>query len=130
MYKMTVQMPNLPKGTKVAIDGLGIFENGYEYDVSAEEAENYRSRNTVQTFHHDDEGNLIVETEIGPTLLQTTKKYDGIDVVKMSSEELEAFKKSVEEDPVVVEPEPATVTPTVVDENQSELPLEIEGDDK
>jgi len=33
MTKITVNLPNRPKGSMVGIPGLGRFENGKEYDV-------------------------------------------------------------------------------------------------
>lgn len=112
MYKMTVQLPNLPKGAEVAIDGLGVFENGYEYDISEEQANTFRARNAAQLFSHDKDGNLEVKTEQGPTLLQAYKKDDGIEVVKMSDTELKAFKQEKDKN----------------EDEQPELPLDNEGD--
>lgn len=80
MYVLKIDFPNLPKGAPVDIDGLGRFENGHEYEISKEEAETYRLQNVTQSFEHDKDGNLLVETKKGPTLLQAFKNNDNVDV--------------------------------------------------
>lgn len=66
-YEMTVDLPNLPKGVLVQIVGLGSFENGNTYEVTAEEARVFRSRHSVGS-------------EQGPTLLQYCKSMHGVEV--------------------------------------------------
>lgn len=48
MYRLTLDMPNSAAGTKVELDGLGIFENGKSYDIKEEDLD-------LQTFlvHHN-----------------------------------------------------------------------------
>lgn len=40
-YTITVDQPNLGEGGKVAIPGLGVFENGKDAEVSDEQAAQY-----------------------------------------------------------------------------------------
>lgn len=80
MYKITLNFPNLAKGAEVQIAGLGVFENGYEYVVSDEEAEAFRVHNqVVSTEVGKDDGSFTTTASPGPTLLQafgTGKKSD------------------------------------------------------
>jgi hypothetical protein len=61
-YVLTVQVPTLRKGAAVQVPGLGEFENGYEYTLTDEQVDSFR------TYNHafDDEGNFV----LGPTPLQ------------------------------------------------------------
>ncbi len=99
MYVLTVDIDTLAKGVPVEVDGLGVFENGYSYDISEEEAEAFRIKGTTQSFSHDKDGNLIVKTEVGPTLLQAAKRKNvPLEVRAMSDEELASFNGEEEEE--------------------------------
>lgn len=79
MYKMTVDFPNLAKGAEVQIDGLGIFENGYEHTISDELAQSYRAAHPKTVDEVDDDGELVErKLEQGPTLLTAFKDSLGI----------------------------------------------------
>jgi hypothetical protein len=66
-YKITFNLPNLPKGQGVAINGLGEFKNGSSYTIDNDQHDQFRAFNSVQV---DDEETGQVVTELGPTLLQ------------------------------------------------------------
>ena len=68
MYTLAVNAKGLSKGTPINIDGLGLFENGKKYEISEEAEEAYRMRHSVQRVEYDDEGNMFVEVELGPSL--------------------------------------------------------------
>ena len=99
MYILEVAMDNLAKGTEVQIDGLGIFKNGSSYEISADAAKEYQSRNAVPSFEHTADGTVVTEMIAGSTLLQDFKKVRGITVRRMSPEEIEAHKKATESEP-------------------------------
>lgn len=44
VYELTVDLPNLPAGHKVQIQYLGEFENGQTYEVTKDEADEFRAR--------------------------------------------------------------------------------------
>lgn len=82
MYKMTVDFPNLAKGAEVQIDGLGIFENGYEHTVEDDQAQDFRNSHSTVEEEHDEEGNVISHTTVpGPTIVQAFKNTEGITVI-------------------------------------------------
>jgi hypothetical protein len=81
MYEITLDFPDRSKGDTVEIDGLGVFENGYSYTVSDEEAEAFRLHHTTQQHEWDKDGNMTTTTEKGPTLLQAFQGNDSVDVV-------------------------------------------------
>lgn len=81
MYKMAVNFPNLTKGAEVQIDGLGVFENGYEYEVSKEDAEAYRTFHSVIVDELDEDGNLVSrKLAPGRTLLDAFSSEEGVQV--------------------------------------------------
>lgn len=53
MYTISIDLPDLPKGTEIDVDGLGKFENGSVNDISDELAESFR-------VHH-----ATIATELG-----------------------------------------------------------------
>ena len=69
--------PDIPKGTEVTIDGLGILVNGETRVVSEEEQEQFRTHK---------KGELVVEIEKGPTISQALKKVRGITTKVVNSE--------------------------------------------
>jgi hypothetical protein len=81
MYKMTVDLPTLPKGEPVQIVGLGTFENKGTYTVTKDQAEYFRSHHSRQIEVRDDTGDVVgSELELGPTLLQSSKNMYGVEV--------------------------------------------------
>jgi hypothetical protein len=80
-YELELDLPGHPKGEGVQIPGLGTFENGSVYEVTEEEAQSYRVYHTRQVQQTDEHGNVLgADTELGPTLLQAFRKYEGITV--------------------------------------------------
>lgn len=106
MYVVTINMPNLDKGEVVEIDGLGLFENGYEYQVGADEADQYRTKHAKQSVSHSDDGVMTVDTTDGETLLQAFKKFKGVDVRKMNADELKDFAQAEKDDEPAVDDSP------------------------
>ena len=41
--KVTVTLPEFPKGKQIGVKGLGLFDNGKEREVTPEQAEAYHS---------------------------------------------------------------------------------------
>lgn len=80
MYTMKIDLPTVAKGADVEIDGLGVFANGSEYEISDEEARDFRAHHTTQSFEHDEDGNLIVTQKQGPTVAQAFRGHKHIDV--------------------------------------------------
>lgn len=78
--------PDIPKGTEVTIDGLGILVNGETRVVSEEEQEQFRTHNSVQHTSYSKKGELVIETEKGPTISQALKKVRGITTKVVNSE--------------------------------------------
>lgn len=80
MYEMKLDFPNLNKGDLVEVDGLGVFENGASYQISEEEAEQYRSTRPTVTTSTSKKGQMTTTSELGPTLLEDYSKHDHITV--------------------------------------------------
>ena len=53
----------------------------------------------MPSFEHTADGTVVTEMIAGNTLLQDFKHVQGITVRRMSSKELEAFKKATEPEP-------------------------------
>ena len=88
MYKMTVDFPNLAKGAEVQIDGLGIFENGFEHTIDAELAQSYRDHHTTIVEDFDADGTIVGRhTEQGPTLLQAFQNHNGITIASSKTKD-------------------------------------------
>lgn len=74
MYKISFDFPNLAKGTELEIGGLGRFKNGGTYEVSDEDAQNFRVHNqhletvVVEPEDDDDEPTERVDIVLGKTL--------------------------------------------------------------
>lgn len=63
-FTVKVDMPNLPKGNKVQVHGLGQFENGKAVKVSDEQAETFRLMNATPQKQPDGSTKM----EPGPAL--------------------------------------------------------------
>jgi hypothetical protein len=83
-YKITLDLPNLPKGQGVAINGLGEFKNGRSYTITPEQHDQFRAFNSVQVDDEENPGQVV--NKLGPTLLQA-RFQDGITVEKITEEE-------------------------------------------
>lgn len=79
-YEIKMDDPALPKGAVVTVDGLGNLTNKETTVVSDEQHEAFRTHNSRQVFEHDENGNMIVTTEKGPTLVQAFKDSKTISV--------------------------------------------------
>jgi hypothetical protein len=80
VYTIDFDLPGTAKGQSVQVAGLGEFENGSSYDVTREEADAFRSYNIRQESHHNEDGQLVTETHLGPTLLQAFEHTEGVTV--------------------------------------------------
>jgi hypothetical protein len=89
MYNITLDFPDRSKGDTVEIDGLGVFENGYSYTVSDEEAAAFRVHHSTQEYEWDSEGNMTTTTQPGPTVLQAFQGNDSVvvEVTKKDDDE-------------------------------------------
>ncbi len=77
MYKLTVNMPNLPKGDDVIIDGLGVFKNGETSEVTAEQAAYFRRHHGGLAWDEAAEADVWKD---GRTLLEASKNMFGVEV--------------------------------------------------
>jgi hypothetical protein len=87
VYRISVDLPNLGKGQTVEIDGLGIFTNGSEGEVTEEQAEAFRVKHQVAKSETDAEGNMHTEVTLGPTVLQAFKGNKYITVARASDKQ-------------------------------------------
>jgi hypothetical protein len=60
-YEIEVNLPNRPKGDKVAITGLGVFPNGKTSPVDDERAHLYQIEHEVR----DEDGKVVVSGALG-----------------------------------------------------------------
>lgn len=122
MYTVQIDMPTLPKGHEVEIDGLGQFENGSTVEVSKEDAEAFRVKHQAVVMTTDKDGNNHIEVFPGPTLLQAFKDNDTI-VVSTSKSKSEDKSKAGETSQTVAKP--------VEDDKSATTTVKTEkGDDK
>lgn len=85
MYSIAIDLPNLPEGGTLIIDGLGEFTNGTTTDVSEEDALSYQSRNAEIESDYDDEGKLHTSLKAGKTLLEVFANHPFIKVTDKSA---------------------------------------------
>jgi hypothetical protein len=89
-YKLRLSLPNIPKGVKVALHGLGEFANKQEHSISDDLADFFRAMNSKQQevadAKPDEEGRVAYETVPGPTLLDAFKNVEGVSVVEVKTE--------------------------------------------
>jgi hypothetical protein len=84
-FKLTIDMPNLGPDDKIAIMGLGEFQNGKSYEVSDELADSFRQAHSSVQDKRGNKGELLgTETVLGPPL----------DEVEMYGVEVEALKET------------------------------------
>ena len=100
MYTIAIDMPNLPKGGKLEIDGLGEFVNGETAEVSDVDADSYQARKATLDQKYDDQGFLHGTLVEGPTLDEVFKDHPYITVTYKA-------------DPVVAKVVPLVVAPVV-----------------
>jgi hypothetical protein len=88
-YKLTVDMPHLPKGDTVTIAGLGEFVNGKSAIVDEEHAEAFRIFHGTSEDHFDETGSQLLFTsrELGPTLLQAASTMYGVEIETYKEED-------------------------------------------
>ena len=84
MYTIAIDLPNLPEGSALEIDGLGEFQNGQTFDISDELADTYQARKAVLVSEYDEEGHLHNSLEAGPTLMEAFADHPFIKVTAKS----------------------------------------------
>jgi hypothetical protein len=84
MYKVDVNLPNVAKGTPVEIDGLGVFVNGSETEVTNADATAFRAKHSHIQTETDDQGQMTNSVVQGPTLSQAFKGNKHIKITKLS----------------------------------------------
>ena len=102
-YEIKMDDPALPKGAVVTVDGLGNLTNKGTTVVSDEQHEAFRTHNSKQVFEYDKNGNMIVTTEKGQTLLQAFKDNKSFTVKEVKSD----VNPTLTTDPVVQETQEA-----------------------
>jgi len=79
MYRLTVDQPGSPKGTKVLVNGLAEVEVGVPYEVTDDEADRFRHvHGRVVPEGEEGAGSFVP----GPTLLEAFK---GVSWVKVEA---------------------------------------------
>lgn len=85
MFTLTLDLPNLPKGGDLEIDGLGTFQNGSSFEISDEQANAFSTKDsTLKTTTHED-GKLSNVIVPGRTLVEAFKDHPYITVVAKSN---------------------------------------------
>jgi hypothetical protein len=84
MYQLKLSLPNLSKGAKVGISGLGEFENGKTHTISSEQAERFRHANAevVDAGEPSEDGRRPVRLELGPPITEVFKAHEHISVTQ------------------------------------------------
>jgi hypothetical protein len=105
VYELEVNIPEQPEGSPIQIPGLGVFENGKKYEITEDEANNYRVHNSVQVPDIDEETHVVLggHFEQGPSLYDAAQTMYGVNVTDLSSGKQ---SKDEEEPPPVVNPDP------------------------
>lgn len=103
-YEIKMDDPALPKGAVVTVDGLGNLTNKATTVVSDEQHEAFRIHNSRLRFDHDENGNMFVINEKGPTLAQAFKDSKSFTVKEVKSD----ANPTLTTDPVVQETQEAT----------------------
>lgn len=82
MYQITVDLPNLPEGKSVAIDGLGVFKNGTTSQVTDQQLLRFNALHVRQVSIPvpGKKGRFVVRTVPGRTLEEWAQSAHGITV--------------------------------------------------
>lgn len=99
MFTITIDLPDLPKGTEVDIDGLGTFENGGSYDITDDENYDFQVRHQTISTVTSGAGHVSNTLVLGPALDEAFANHKHIKVEEAKSKDV---KKSKDEKPVVV----------------------------
>lgn len=96
-YNVTVNLPNLPEGAEVQVDGLGILLNGEATFVSEDIANHWHemSRGLVQQF--DKRGRLHTELGDHPDLVQTFGSIPGFTVTAAEAADVDLASGKINE---------------------------------
>lgn len=81
MYNIQFDLPNLAKGAEINIGGLGSFINGQSFNVTDEEAEQFRVFGTTYTSETDESGFLTLTAVKGKNLREA---FDGVPGITVS----------------------------------------------
>jgi hypothetical protein len=92
MYKLKVDVPSLEKGAVLTIDGIGEVENGKTVTIDEDTATAFRVAHAKQVGEYDEDGNMTIDTVLGPTLLEANL-MEGITVEKVSKPKSETTKQ-------------------------------------
>jgi hypothetical protein len=98
MYTISIDLPDLPKGTAIDVDGLGTFENGSTNDISEELAESFRMHHATIATQVDSNGSQQSSIVLGRTIEESFADNDNITVEKV----VKAAAKPVAKEKVVV----------------------------
>lgn len=79
-YTIAINLPNLPVGGTLIIDGLGEFTNGASFDISDDDALMFQARKAEVVSDYDDKGQLHTSVETGPTLAEVYANHPYITV--------------------------------------------------
>jgi hypothetical protein len=83
VYRIKIKRPGLPNGAKLQIGGLGIVENGKWFAVDDDLHASFRAAHQRQSSETDEQGNMTVKTEMGPTLIQAFEHDADVTVEKV-----------------------------------------------
>jgi len=104
MYTISINLPDLPEGTEVEVDGLGVFANGSTNDISDELADMFQAKHsTIQTEIGED-GNHQNSIVPGRTLEEAFEGNTSI-VVEGKSKAAATSVKPAKEKSVPTNPE-------------------------
>lgn len=80
MFTISIDLPDLPKGIEINIDGLGMFENGSSYDITDEEAYGFQVKHQSIQSVTDSDGHTNNTLVLGPSLDEAFAKHKHIKV--------------------------------------------------
>lgn len=84
MYTISIDLPDLPKGTDVDVDGLGTFENGSVNDISDELAESFRTHHATIDTKLGEDGSHQNSIVLGRSIEEAFADNPNITVEKAS----------------------------------------------
>jgi hypothetical protein len=84
VYKLKLSLPNLPKGEKVVLHGLGEFANGHDHTITKAMVDHYNASlatvEEVPDAERDEEGRVPLHLVPPKPILEAFKNVPGVSI--------------------------------------------------
>lgn len=85
MYVIKIDLPGRSEGVAVEIDGLGIFKNGEDHEISDEQAEAFITKHVKVSYQYDEENKRIHAVTETFTFEELIARIKGVSILNEKS---------------------------------------------